>query len=173
VTVSLYSGGFALQAVGVRVPRPYSVPIVAVLLAGLTLVVTFAVPGGNLELFRDGATTLAVPVAAWAGIFAAELMVRKRRFENQSLLQRGGVYPDVRWLNLIALVVISVIGFGLTTATVTWLSWQGYLFGLLAVPIDSALAGTDLGVIVALLLGLLVPIVAGVPGIRRQEATEL
>ena len=114
-----------------------------------------------------------MPVAAWAGIFAAELMLRKRRFETQSLLQRGGVYPDVRWLNLIALIVISVIGYGLTTATVTWLSWQGYVFGLLAVPIDSDLAGTDLGVIVALLLGLLVPIVAGVPGIRRQEATEV
>ncbi len=114
-----------------RAPRRYSVPIVAVLLAALTLVITFAVPGGNLELFRDGATTLAVPVAAWAGIFAAEMMIRKRRFESQSLLQRGGVYPDVRWLNLIALVVITVIGFGLTTATITWLSWQGYVFGLL------------------------------------------
>ena len=173
VTVSLYSGGFALQAIGVRVPRPYSVPIVAVLLIALTLVITFAMPGGNLELFRDGATTLAVPVAAWAGIFAAEMMIRNRRFESQSLLQRGGVYPDVRWLNLVALVVITVVGWGLTTASITWLSWQGYAFGLLAVPIDSDLAGTDLGVLVALVLGLLVPIVAGIPGIRRQEATEV
>ncbi len=173
VAVSLYSGGFALQAIGVRVPRPYSVPIVAVLLAGVTLLITFAVPGGNLELFRDVATTLAVPIAAWAGIFAAEMMIRSRRFESQSLLQRGGVYPDVRWLNLIGFIVISVIGFGLTTASVTWLSWQGYGFGLLAVPLDSDLAGTDLGVFVALVLGLLVPIVAGIPGIRRQEATEV
>jgi hypothetical protein len=173
IVITVYSGGFALQTIGVRLPRQWSIVIVAALLGLLALLFSFGVTGGITELFRDAATTLAVPTAAWAGIFAAEMMIRNRRFEAQSLTTRGGVYEDVRWLNLIGLVVISVIGFGLTSATITWLGWQGYVFTLLGVPLDSDLAGTDVGVLVALALGLLLPIVAGIPGIRRQEATRV
>ena len=168
IVITLYSGGFALQSVGVRVSRQWSVVIVGVLLAAIAVVLSFAVTG-IMELFRDLATTLAVPTAAWAGIFAAEMMIRNRRFESESLLRRGGVYETVRWGNLIGFVVISAIGWGLTTATVTWLGWQGYLFGLLGVPLDTDLAGTDLGVLVALALGILLPIIIGFPAIRRQE----
>lgn len=170
ITITLYSGGFALQSIGIRLPRQWSIVIVGVLLAGVALVLTFGVSGGINELFRDLATTLAVPTAAWAGLFAAETMIRNRRFESQSLLVRGGVYADIRWVNLVALVLISAIGFGLTSATVTWLSWQGFGFTLLGIPLDGDLAGTDVGVLVALALGLLTPIVAGIPAIRKQEA---
>jgi hypothetical protein len=78
----------------------------------------------------------------------------------------------VHWVNLPALFAITVIGFGFTSATVSWLSWQGFGFTILGFPLDGDLAGADLGVLVALLLGLLIPIVAGVPGIRRQEAAD-
>ena len=173
IIISLYSGGFALQSMGVRVKRQWSIVIVGVLLGGLALLLGFGVTGGLTELFRDAATTLAVPTAAWAGIFAAEMMIRNRRFEGQSLVRRGGVYADIRWVNLVGLLVFSAIGFGLTTATVSWLSWQGYGFPLLGIPIDSDLAATDLGVLVALALGLLLPIIAGIPAIRKQEAARV
>ena len=173
ITLSIYSGGFALQSLGVRLTRQWSVVIVGVLLAALTLVLSFGVTGGINELFRDAATTLAVPTAAWAGIFAAETIIRNRRYESQSLLKRGGVYADVRWLNLIALVVITVVGYGLTSATISWLSWQGYGFSLVGVAVDSDLAATDVGVLIALGLGLLVPVIAGIPAIRKQEAARL
>ena len=173
ITLTMYSGGFALQSIGVRVARRWSTVVVAVLLAGLALLLTFGVSGGINELFRDLATTLAVPTAAWAGIFATETMIRNRRFESPSLTTRGGIYPDVRWMNLIGLLVISAIGFALTSATVSWLSWQGFGFTLLGVPLDSDLAGTDLGVLVALVLGLLTPIATGIPAIRRQEAARV
>lgn len=77
---------------------------------------------------------------------------------------------DVRWGNLGALVVIVVIGLGFTSATVGWLNWEGYLFTAFGVPLNGELAGSDLGVFVALLLGLAFPIVAGVPAVRRQES---
>ncbi|CAN5224303.1 hypothetical protein BH09ACT5_BH09ACT5_16980 [soil metagenome] len=170
IILSLYSGGFALQSMGVRVKRQWSIIIVAVLLGGLALLIGFGVTGGINELFRDAATTLAVPTAAWAGIFAAETMIRRRRFASESLVRRGGVYRDVRWVNLIGLLVFSAVGYGLTTATVSWLAWQGYGFTLLGIPLDSDLAGTDVGVFAALVLGLLLPIVAGIPAIRKQEA---
>jgi purine-cytosine permease-like protein len=170
IVLSLYSGGFALQAIGVRLKRQWSILVLGVLLGGLALLLGFGVAGGINELFRDAATTLAVPTAAWAGIFAAETMIRNRRFESQSLVRRGGVYSDVRWVNVIGLILFTAIGYGLTTATVSWLAWQGFGFSILGVPLDGDLAGTDLGVLVALFLGLLLPIVAGIPAIRKQEA---
>ncbi len=170
IILSLYSGGFALQAIGLRVRRQWSIVIVGVLLGAVALLLAFGVTGGMNELFRDAATTLAVPTAAWAGIFAAETMIRNRRYESQSLLVRGGIYADVRWLNVLSLVGITVIGFGLTTAKIGWLSWQGYVFSLFGMPRSSDLAASDIGVLVALVLGLLVPLVAGVPAIRKQEA---
>jgi purine-cytosine permease-like protein len=173
VVITIYSGGFAVQALGVRVARPWAVLVVALLLGGVTLAVGFALPGGLTSVVRDAATTLAVPTAAWAGIITAETMIRNRRFESGSLVSRGGVYGDWRWGNLIGFVLISALGFGLTTAQVAWLSWQGYVLDFFAVPRDSDLASTDLGVLVALALGILLPIVVGIPAIRRQEETRL
>ncbi|MEJ1230066.1 MAG: cytosine permease [Galbitalea sp.] len=168
VTISLYSGGFALQATGLRLRRSLSTILIGVLALVVALVLAVSLTSLS-ELFRDFATTVAVPVAAWAGIFGAEVMLRKRRFDSPSLLRRGGVYADARWGNLLALVVIAVIGFGFTTATVPWLSWEGYLFGAIGVPLSSQLAASDVGVLVALLLGIVFPLVAGIPGVRKQE----
>ena len=169
IIVTIYSGGFALKAAGLSLGRPVAAVVTAVLVGGGAFLLT-AVSADFTMLFRDLATTLAVPVAAWAGIFAADTMIRNRRYHAASLLAQGGIYPTVHWINLPAFLVITAIGFGLTTATVVGLDWQGFLWPLLGVPLDSALAATDLGVFAALLLGLLVPIVAGIPGIRRQEA---
>jgi purine-cytosine permease-like protein len=169
IVITLYSGGFALKSLGMSTSRPVSVVIVGILVGAVAFLLTVA--GADMTvLFRDLATTLAVPVAAWAGIFAADTMIRRRRFHSGSLLAAGGIYPTVNWVNLLGLLVVTAIGFGLTTATLGGLSWQGYVFTLAGVPLDGTLAGTDLGVFAALLLGLLVPLVAGIPAIRRQEA---
>ncbi|MHB1235754.1 MAG: hypothetical protein ACYCZK_08780, partial [Microbacteriaceae bacterium] len=172
VIVSVYSGAFAVQAIGIRMPREWSVLAVSVAVAVMTLVLAFTVPDFS-RILRDLATSLAVPVAAWSGIFAAELMLRNRRFSARSLLRSGGVYPSVVWVNLVMLVVASIVGFGLTSASVGWLNWQGYLFPVFGAPAGSAFASTDIGVLVALALGLLTPIVAGIPRIRAQEAAML
>ena len=128
--ITIYSGGFALQSVGLRLGRAPATLIAAglVLVMGVLLLLMGTDARG---VTRDIATTIAVPVAAWAGIFCAEMMIRNRRFHAPSLLIRGGVYPDVRWINLIALVVITVIGLGFTTADVTGLTWEGYALHLL------------------------------------------
>jgi purine-cytosine permease-like protein len=169
IVVTIYSGGFALKAVGLSLGRPASAVASAVLIAAGAFLLT-QIASDMTMLFRDIATTIAVPVAAWAGIFAADTMIRNRRYHADSLLKTGGIYPTIHWVNVPAFVIITAIGFGLTTATVGGLGWQGYLFGLAGIPLDGTLAGTDLGVFAALLLGLLVPIVAGIPGIRKQES---
>ncbi|WP_167045658.1 cytosine permease [Salinibacterium sp. ZJ454] len=169
VSVALYSSGFAIQATGLRVPRQFAVVMGGILLLIGAAVLSAAALPFDLVL-RDVATTLAVPVAAWVGIFAAELMIRNRRFSSRSLLASGGAYADVRWLNLGALVVITVIGYGFTAATLDGYGWQGYLLDALNVARDSPLALTDFGVLVALGLGLITPIAFGVAAIRDQES---
>ena len=95
--------------------------------------------------------------------------IRSRRFHAPSLLRRGGIYPDFRWVNFIGLFAVSAVGFGLTSATLSGLDWQGFLFPVLGIASDDPLATSDVGVLVALALGLLIPLVSAVPAIRRQE----
>jgi purine-cytosine permease-like protein len=168
VVLAIYSGGFALQSAGLQLRRSLSTMLVGILTLLIALFIALSITNFN-QLFRDFSTTVAVPVAAWAGIFGSEIMIRKRRFDSHSLLVRGGVYEDVRWGNLTALVLISGIGFGLLSANLPGLGWEGYLYSALGVPLTSQLATSDLGVLVALILGLLVPLVLGIPAIRRQE----
>ncbi|MCU1405783.1 MAG: hypothetical protein JWQ43_2086 [Glaciihabitans sp.] len=172
VVVSVWSAGFALQSSGARLPRPVAVIVAGFALAILAGVFTlFSID--FTALFRDVATTLAVPVAAWLGIFVSDMLIRRQRLHTPSLLGRGGIYPTVRPVNVIMLVVSTVVGLGLVTATADGLGWVGYLFPLLDIPTTGLLANTDTGVIVALLLGLLTPIVAGIPVARRQDRAAL
>ncbi len=172
VILSIYSGGFALGSLGFRVSRSSATVIVGVLVFVVAVALGFTV-SNVVSVFRDLATTLAVPVAAWAGIFAAEMILRRRRFDTASLVSRGGVYRDVNWLNLVMLVLASAIGLGFTSATVVGLGWEGYLFGAVGIALSSPLGGTDVGVLVALVLGLLTPFVGGISTIRRQERGRL
>lgn len=169
--LALYSGGFALLASGLRAPRTGSV-LIAVVLTGAVLAALLLVVPDVAGLFRDVVTTLAVPVAAWAGIFGAETMIRTRRVHSPSLLRSGGVYPAVRWVNLVMLIIITALGWGVSTASLGGLQWQGFLFAPLGIDPASTLAQSDPGVLLALLLGLLVPLIAGIPALRRLQSAE-
>ncbi|MGE3446052.1 MAG: cytosine permease [Microbacteriaceae bacterium] len=172
VVLAMYSGGFALQAVGLKTRRSISTLLAAILVAAVAagLVILSA---DALSIARDLATTLAVPVAAWAGIFAAEMMIRTRTFDSPSLVEPGGVYPQIRTVNFVAFLLLTAIGYGLTTATFPGLTWQGYLLPLVGIPADSPLGTADIGVIAALVLGIIVPLATAIPTIRRQELQTL
>jgi len=171
VVLTIYSGGFALQALGLGARRSITTVIAGVLVLGLGLGLVVLAADAR-DLLIDAATTIAVPVAAWAGIFGAEMIIRSRfsaAFHAESLLRRGGVYPSVRWVNLVGMLAIAAIGFGLTSAALPGLDWQGYLFPFLGLPAGDPLLSSDVGVLVALGLGLLLPFATGIPAIRRQE----
>jgi purine-cytosine permease-like protein len=170
VVLTIYSGGFALLSLGVRTRRSTTTVIAGILVLAAAAALVF-LAGDARALIRDIATTIAVPVAAWAGIFGAEIMIRRHGFDTESLLRRGGSYPAVRWVNLVGLIVISAIGFGLTSAVLPGLDWQGYLLPYLGFAGDDPLLTSDVGVLVALVLGVLLPLVSAVPAIRRQERT--
>lgn len=168
LVLNIYSGGFTLEALGARLGRRWSTVAVggAIALAGFVLAASVS---DLSSVVRSLPTTLAVPVSAWAGLFVAEMMLRTRRFHQPSLLHAGGAYPDWRWTNLGMLAAATVVGLGLISSDLPWLRWEGYLFRLLGIPPGSDLGMTNIGVVVALGIGLLTPIVAGVPALRRQE----
>jgi purine-cytosine permease-like protein len=171
-SLTIYSGGFALQNLTPRLPRVTGV-VVAALLALVLGAVFVLLDAQARTIVTNLAVTLAVPVAAWTGIFAAEIMIRQRRLHSGSLLAPGGVYPTVRWPNLVGLVVISVVGYAFVTGGQHWLGWEGFGWRLLGVAPVDPLASADLGVVFALLLGILLPLVSAVPAIRRQESVQV
>ncbi|MHA7986640.1 purine-cytosine permease family protein [Rathayibacter sp. CAU 1779] len=169
LVVSLYSGGFAVQAVGIHLPRWGSVIALGVLVALVGGGLVAAVPDVR-SLVLGYPTTLAVPIAAWTGIFLGDFLLRRRRLATDSLLHRGGVYPDWRWWNVGGLVVISIIGLGLMRADATWLRWEGFLYRALGVDPHGTLASSDLGVLIALVLGLGLGLLTGRRAVPAQEA---
>jgi purine-cytosine permease-like protein len=166
--LTLYSGGFALQSLTPQVPRVVGV-VIAALLALATSAGLVLLGADTRSIVSDLAIVLAVPVAAWAGIFAAEMMIRNRGFHTPSLLTSGGIYPRARWVNLIGLIVIAAIGYGFVDGTASWLGWEGFGWRLLGVDASQPIARVDLGVLLVLVLGTLLPLVSAVPTIRRQE----
>src|SRR5690606_19241240 len=113
--VTMYSGGLAIVACGAPLPRAIAT-LIAALLVGLVAAGLLLLGNDTRAVVTDVATTVAVPVAAWTGIFASEMMIRLRRFHAPSLLAAGGIYPSVRWVNLVGLLVITGVGFGFVTA---------------------------------------------------------
>jgi NCS1 family nucleobase:cation symporter-1 len=121
--------------------------------------------------FQGFLITLGVPIAAWAGIFLADILLRKKDYADAELYTPTGRYGSVNWLAIALIVVGTVIGWGLVVATsdVPWLNWQGYLFG----PHDGAFfenwAYSNIGVLFALVIGFAGTLIGGRGRIRRQE----
>ncbi|KQS07731.1 allantoin permease [Curtobacterium sp. Leaf183] len=170
--LDIYSSGLALLSAGVRIPRPVAAGVDGVfMIAGAVYVVFFA--SDFISPFQAFLVTLGVPVAAWCGVFVADVVLRRTAYAEGELHDRHGRYGDVRW-GAIGLVVLgTVLGWGLVTNTYgvpSWLNWQGYLlepFGLGGR--TGAWAYANLGVLVALVVGF-VGTLASRGSIRRQEA---
>jgi purine-cytosine permease-like protein len=169
--LDIYSSGLSLLSAGLRIPRPMAALIDGVIMiVGTIYVVFFA--DNFIGPFQGFLITLGAPIAAWCGIFLADLVLRRRDYAETELFDPRGRYGDVRWLPLATLAVGTGIGWGLVTNTsASWLDWQGYLldpFGLGGKTGAWAYAG--LGVLGALVIGFVVTLVAGSSRVRSQES---
>jgi purine-cytosine permease-like protein len=170
--LDIYSSGLALLSAGLRVPRYLAAGIDGIIMiAGAVYVVFFATD--FLGPFQGFLITLGVPIAAWCGIFIADIQVRKRDYADEELYDRRGRYGSIRWLPISLIVIGTVIGWGLVTnGSAEWLTWQGYLLGPLGLGgKEGDWAFANLGVLVALLIGYLGTLLFGRAAIKRQEET--
>ena len=165
--MDIYSSGLSLLATGLKVKRPVAAGIDGVIMIlGSIYMLFFA--GDFLGPFQGFLITIGVPIAAWCGIFVADVLLRKRDFAEAELYDKSGRYGDIRWSSIVLVVVATVLGWGfVTNGYAEWLGWQGYLLD--AFGIRDEWGGANLGVLLSLLIGFVGYIVFSSSAVRRQE----
>ena len=171
--LDIYSSGLTLLAIGLPTPRWVAAAIDGVLMVLGTIYVVWIAESFFFP-FQGFLITLGVMIAAWCGIFLADLMLRKREYDEAKLFDAHlpGGYGNVRWAPLLVMAVAVFLGWGLVTnGYAEWLQWQGYLlepFGLGGREGDWAFA--SLGVLVALVVGFLGYLATQAGAVRHQES---
>jgi purine-cytosine permease-like protein len=170
--LDIYSSGLTLLAIGLPTPRWVAAAIDGVLMVLGTIYVVW-VANSFLFPFQGFLITLGVLMAAWCGIFLADLLLRRRDYEEAKLFDASlpGGYRSWRWDSLLVLAVAAFLGWGLVTNTYAgWLKWQGYLLGPFGLGgRGGAWAYAALGVLVALVVGFVGYLVLGAATVRAQE----
>ena len=169
--LDIYSSGLALLSLGVKVARPVAAGIDGVLMILGTIYIVF-VADNFLVPFQGFLITVGVPIAAWAGVFVADLALRHRPYADAELYDPRGRYGSVQ-IPAVALVVVgTLLGWGLVTnGLASWLTWQGYLLGPLGLGgKEGAWAFANVGVFVAFLVGFVGWLALGRSVVARQES---
>src|SRR3954467_3767012 len=169
--LDIYSSGLTLLTLGGGIPGWQAAGVDGVLMVlGTIYVVWFA--GDFLGPFQGFLITLGVPIAAWCGVFLADLLLRRGRYDEPELFSPAGRYGAVNAGAVATMVVATVVGWGLVTnGFASWLSWQGYLlepFGLGGR--SGAWQYANLGVLAALVLGFPGYLATSSARVRRQQA---
>ncbi|HTN54624.1 MAG TPA: cytosine permease [Microbacterium sp.] len=170
--LGIYSSGLTLLSLGIRIPRPSAAAIDGVILTlGTVWVVFFA--EDFLGPFQSFLITLGVPLASWAGILIADILRRRKDYDELALFDPKGRYGAWDWTSIVTMVIASVIGWGLVinlfADEAAWNNWQGFLLPLIGGK-DGDWAYANLGVFVALVLSFVVTWFARAGKIRHQEA---
>jgi len=166
--LDLYSSGLTLISVGVKVKRPVAAAIDGtIMLFGTVYIVWFA--DNFFYPFQGFLITLGVPVAVWSSIFVADVLMRKKGYNEQDLFDPQGIYGSVNKGSIALMIFGSIIGWGFVTNTFApWLEWQGYFFGLIGGK-EGPWAYSNVGVIFALLFGFFGHLLLASRKIRAQE----
>lgn len=170
--LGIYSSGLTLLSLGIRIPRPSAAAIDGLILTlGTVYVVFFA--ADFLGPFQSFLITLGVPLASWAGILIADILRRRRDYDEAALFDARGRYGSWDWTSVGTMIVASAIGWGLVVngfaRDAPWNNWQGYLLFLVGGR-DGEWAYANLGVFLALVLSFLFTWFARAATIRRQES---
>ena len=169
--MDIYSSGLALLNLGLKTSRVTAVGVDAVIMLLGAIAVVFFSPN-FIGPFQGFLITLGVPITAWCGIFIADLALRRGPYSERDLFDPRGRYGDIQWMPIALIAVATVIGWGLVTNSMApWLAWQGYLLGPLGLGgTEGAWAYSNLGVIVALIIGFGGYLLLGRRTVRAQES---
>jgi purine-cytosine permease-like protein len=164
--LDLYSSGLTLLSLGLRTPRYVAAGIDGVLMILGTIYIVWIAADDFLGIFQGFLITLGVPMAAWCGVFLADLLVRRRDYDEAALYTAQGRYGAVGWPAVLVMAVSTVIGWGLVVEPYgsKGLGWLGYFLDK-----NSDWAGAGLGVPLALALGFLGYLALGTARVRAHE----
>jgi NCS1 family nucleobase:cation symporter-1 len=169
--LDIYSSGLALLTLGVKVRRPVAAGIDGVIMC-LGAIYAVFIADNFIVPFQGFLITVGVPIAAWAGVFVADLLLRHRPYADAELYDPRGRYGAVHWPGVLLVVLGTVLGWGLVTnGLASWLTWQGYLLDAFGLGGKSgAWAYANLGVFVAFAVGFVGWLLLGRSTVMRQEA---
>ena len=167
--LDLYSSGLALVSIGVPIKRYQAASIDAIImLAGSIYIVWIA--DNFFFPFQGFLITLGVPIAVWSAIFVADVVMRSKAYSEKDLYNPRGIYGSVNKGSIALMIVGSIVGWGFVTNTfASWLSWQGYFLGVIGGK-EGAWAYSNIGVVMALIIGFVGHIVLARKTISKQES---
>jgi purine-cytosine permease-like protein len=167
--LDLYSSGLALVSIGVPIKRHQAASIDAIImLAGSIYIVWIA--DNFFFPFQGFLITLGVPIAVWSAIFVADVVMRSIAYSEKDLYDPRGIYGSVNKGSIALMIVGSIVGWGFVTNTfASWLSWQGYFLGVIGGK-EGAWAYSNIGVVMALIIGFVGHIVLARKTISKQES---
>lgn len=179
--LDIYSSGLSLLSLGLPAPRwAASALDGAIMVVGTIYIVWIA--DDFLTPFMAFLITLGVPIAAWCGVFLADLLLRRSDYDDAALYDPSGRYGSVNLVGVGSMVVGTIVGWGLVVSTAadgyppeaSGFGWQGYLLEPLGLgpKLNGPWTYANLGVLVALVLPFALYCVAGRAAVRRQESAQ-
>jgi purine-cytosine permease-like protein len=171
--LDIYSSGLNLLTLGLKVKRYQAAAVDGVLMTLGTFYFVFSNAGQSFFWpFQAGLYLLGVPMAAWTGIFIADLISRKRDYNEAALYNAKGRYGSVNLVAVATMVVATIVGYGFIASpdtSITWTTWEGYLYRAFGLD-QSTWYYSNIGVFVALVLGFVGQYLLGRSAVAKQEA---
>ena len=170
VTAWLYSTSVSLSAVSIRIKPAFSQPLLVVLTFAIAFTATTFSTATFAEIIDAVIAISGVVVFAWAGVFIADVTLRKIAYHEVSLTRDYGFYKAANFVNLSAFVFAVALGLGFVSSTLVGFGWLGYLSDLVSA---QAWSDANVGAAIALGFSVLFPILFGRKRIRDQEGEVL
>lgn len=169
--LDIYSSGLTLLTRGLKIPRWTAAGIDGVIAILGTIYVVW-IAENFLWTFMAFLVTVGVPIAAWCGVFLADLALRRRPYAEADLYDARGRYGATNWAAIALVALGTFVGWGLVTNATEGFGWLGYLLGALGLGgREGAWAFANLGVLVAIAIGFVGYYVACAGRVRAQEAS--
>jgi NCS1 family nucleobase:cation symporter-1 len=172
IGMSLRSSSMSFESVHLKFKPSISTPIIAAISIALAVVGLSRLGSAGFWFNLNGyALFLAVPVAAWSGIFVADVLIRRIAYHEVSLSRGYGFYKGVNATNTAGWLLAVIVGWGLLKSELIEFQWLGYIAN--QTTNSQFWSQSHFGVVIAFALGLLLPVIGGIPRIKRQEAEVL
>ena len=168
IAMSLRSSSMSFESVQLKFKASIATPVIAIVaIAMAVLGLSYLGASGFWFNLQGYALFLAVPVAAWSGIFVSDVLIRRIAYHEVSLSRSYGFYKAVNITNTAGWLLAVALGWGLLKSDLVEFEWLGYLADLTTNA--EFWAQSNFGVVIAFAIGLLLPVAAGIPRIKRQE----
>jgi hypothetical protein len=168
IAMTLRSSSMSFESIQLKFKASIATPVIAALAVNLA-VFGFSYLGASGFWFNlmGYALFLAVPVAAWTGIFVSDVLIRRIAYHEVSLSRSYGFYKAINLTNTLGWVLAVSVGWGLLKSDLIEFGWLGFLADLSSNA--EFWAQSNFGIVITFAFGLLLPVALGIPRIKRQE----